>query len=137
MQSQAAKLFNGEHKADRLNPNLRGDGKPDKPDDLDSNAERLWETAIEPLINQGVVTSLDQGSLEMLCIWFSAFHKIAPQVRDLEDFTTTAAQRCLNALKNAAGNFNVLAKHFGLTPLSRNAVAAGPQDDELTKEFDL
>lgn len=128
--SSNQKSYEGHKDRSLIRPDF-AEGKPVKPPGMLPEASKLWDSTVVQLINQGVVTAVDQQSLEGLCYWWAIFVGSQASLATIDDWATIIATRAVSNASRAWDNYRRLATQFGLSPQARNTVSAAPQGDEL------
>jgi P27 family predicted phage terminase small subunit len=140
-QPTALKILKGT-RADRINRNepKKLDEKPQKSELLDAHGQAEWDRIVPKLEAMGVLSSIDESSLNQYCMTYSRWRKA--QIMIGRSGMVLKSQRgglrvspfVQIAIKaeEAMARFHA---DFGCTPSSRSRLSVNPltQDDPLTK----
>lgn len=125
------KAYEGHPNKAEIKPKPDIEGRPRKPRGMDNEANKLWDSVVSQLIEQGIATAVDTPALHALCYYWSLFLRTQASIDKHKDFGTTEANRAVSANSKAWDNFRRLAQQFGLTAQARNNVSATVTDDVL------
>ena len=129
-------LNNPGHKAKKKTPaEVKGmlEFMPEPPNTIAKNEEamKVWHDVLPTLIERNVIHSNDLNGFILYCLAMSTFTRAAAQLADDELMKETRSREgevrhyanpLLAVMANASGIAERWAKHFGLTPLSRDKV---------------
>ena len=109
----------------------RLEGMPEPPDDMSSAAKEHWDEIVPQLIEANVVRQIDQHALSHLCETHSLLKATAMRLR--EDPIDRDARLSFSQYFDRWAR---LAAQFGLTPQSRNHIAAEvPREEDKRQQL--
>ena len=113
--------------ANRLEDPVFGSQPPEPAEWLDDVARAYWDRHAPLLIESGVVTLADEGSLNALCQWWSRWVAADKRLSDAD------AEDWPSALKQAdtcAKRYEAMNARFGGTPADRSRIKVQPSEPE-------
>ena len=104
-------------------------GRPRCPSWLDANAKAIWKSVVPELERLGVLASVDQMALTVLCSTWSSYRNAVEAARKQPAIIETLAadgsikhrrpNPYLKLARDTAADLNKWLREFGLTPASR------------------
>jgi len=137
MLKKSAKLrrFEGGHKSTIKTEPQPQTTPPRKPRGLGMDASRLWAVLIPQLQKLGLATAIDEVALVCLVQWWQVYCDAQKTLAQVEDLSSIAGTRALNAASKSFDNFRRLALQFGLSPVARTAINLELQVDDFGDKF--
>jgi P27 family predicted phage terminase small subunit len=142
----AAKLkLLGEYREDRHGDRFDDshlDSAVEKPEGMNSVAERFWDSVVPGLVEAGYVKAIDQPQLRGMCEWWARYitastwlsHRQTRGALDGELKDVELIAKIHGMAQKAWAAFSAVASRFGMTPSDRAKLAAEPKEE--ADEFD-